>query len=65
MNPVSPSISRHVPGLVLIAALAALVWCAVTLLVSVASGDVATVVTPADGPLLAPFRWAPLARNLG
>lgn len=65
MNPVSQSISRHVPGLVLIAALAALAWCVVSLLASGTSADVATVITPADGPLLAPFRWAPLARNLG
>lgn len=64
MNPVSLSISRHAPRLVPLAALAVVGWLVVMLLASVASVDLAAGVPPSDGPLLAPFRWAPLARGL-
>ena len=65
MNPVSLSISHHASRLALLAVLAALAWCVVMLLSSVAFVDVAAGAAPVDGPLLAPFRWAPLARDLG
>ena len=64
MNPVYLSIYHRAPRIVGLVALVALVCCAVVLLVSVAPGLIAAAPPPTDGPLLAPFRWAPLAGNL-
>lgn len=64
MNPVTLSISHHARRLALLAAPAVLGWCVVMLLAAVASADLAAGGPPSDGPLLAPFRWVPLARDL-
>ena len=61
MNPDFPSTFRRGPAIALVVASLVLVLCAAVLLVSVASGP---VVPRSDGPLLAPFRWGTISRNL-
>ena len=64
MNPTTQPIRTLVLRPALLIALAILVVCAVVLLVSVGSALLGTLTPPVDGPLLAPFRWTPLAEGL-
>jgi hypothetical protein len=61
MNPVSLSIFHLAPRITALVALVVLAWCAAVLLGSVMSDLAVASQVPTDGPLLAPFRWAPLA----
>ena len=63
MNLVSLFNFHLVPWIATIAVVLA-VLCAAFLLGSVVLGGAATIPGAADGPLTAPFRWAPLARGL-
>ena len=63
MNLVSPSTFPPDRSLVLLVVLVALVIHAAALLVCAASTAMAAAPL-SDGPLLAPFRWAPLPRTL-
>lgn len=63
MNLVSPSTFPLDRRLVLLLVLIALAIHAAALLVYAASTAMAAA-PPYDGPLLAPFRWAPLPRTL-
>ena len=65
MNPVYLSIYHRAPRIIGLVALVALACYAAVLLVSVASGPTAAAPPSTEGPLLAPFRWAPLAGGLG
>ncbi len=64
MQPRTSSFTLASPRPVLVAVTAGLVMLAVVLLTGLADGLLASAAADADGPLLAPFRWTPLARGL-
>ena len=62
MHPESPSTFHPVPRIGLSVALVVLVLCAAVLLGVAVAAAITMSALPSEGPLLAPFRWVPVAR---
>ena len=59
-----PSLARPRSRLALLATLTVLVVLSVVLVASVTDAALIAAAGGGDGPLLAPFRWVPMAANL-